>query len=395
LNVRGLRWLKGYVKCSLKGKYIELFINATIKNKLPIWDVRMVNDAHATFFISLDDFFKLKPILRKTFTLIHVEKRIGFPFLLDKLLNRKGIFIAFFLFFLLIFVLSRMIWSIDIVGNKLIKEEVIEQTIQEIGIHRGVFKYQLPETKQIQDHISQKLEQAAWIGVKVQGTNIKITVVEKVKPEEKPLVGPRNIVSSKNAIIYRILAEKGLPKVKVHDRVKKGDILISGVMGSETNSEELVAKGTVEGIVWYESNIELPLILKWKEYTGNYQERNYIFVGNRMLRINGSKQTTYTDYKKTYDWKRVSWKDYQLPVGIISEKVLEYQVKEQHLSKEEAVEMGVTQARSNLMFKLKQNSEIKSEKVLHQTVENDKVTIKILFEVLEDITDTQPIIQGD
>ncbi|MFT9488119.1 MAG: sporulation protein YqfD [Tepidibacillus sp.] len=398
MNVRGLKWTRGYVVCSLKGKHIELFINMTIKKQLKIWNIKIVNDSQAVFSISLEDFFKLKPILQKTYTRIHILRKVGLPFQLAKLNKRKGIATGFLLFFLMIYLLSSMVWTIEIEGNQTMTDEEIFQAIEKLGIHRGMFKFQLPEDTLIQEQLGSNLEQASWIGVKLKGTHLLITIMEKVKPDEKPLVGPRHIISSKNAVIYRILAEKGIPQVKVNDRVKKGDLLISGIVGNVENQEaqELVAaEGEVLGVVWYESTVTIPLKQEWKEYTGNRVERKYLMLGNRVLRVKGAKEIPFSQSQKQYDLKQISWKNYVLPIGFLDETILEYHNQQRVLSVSEAIKLAKNQARQDLRTKIDEDSNFKSEKVLHQSTENGKVTVKILFEVLENIATTQPIVQGE
>lgn len=395
MKIGAIKWINGYVSCSLRGKYIELFINMAIKNQIHIWDISMQNNEQAVFSISVDDFFKLRPIVKKTYTRIHVMKRGGLPFLVKKLNNRKGIVFGLILFLLIIQVFSSLIWTINIKGNQTIKIELVYQVIEDLGIHRGMFKYQLPDNKVIQNHLQQNLDDAAWIGVSIRGTNIDITIVEKVRPNKLPLANPRDVISTKDAIIYRILSDKGIPKVKVNDRVKKGDILISGLMGDEEKNETVIADGIVKGIVWYESEITMPLKQKWKEYTGNIIERKYISIGNRMIKFNSSSEIPYDNYHKKYNWNRLSWRSYHFPVGIITEKKIEYKEKERKLTRSEALQLGIQQMKKELFNKIARDSQILSEKVLHRSFENDKVTIKMLFEVIEDITTTQPIIQGD
>lgn len=399
MEVKGIEWVKGYIKCSLKSRHIELFINSALKNRLNIWDFKMIAKNSAVFYISLRDFFELKPILRSTQSKIHVEKRNGLPFLVKRLFRRKGIILGFIFFITIVYMLSSMIWSISIEGNNKVKDEEIYEAVQEIGIHEGMFKFQLPNQQEIQSQLLLELDNISWVGVKVRGTKLEFKVIEKVRPEERESTYPRNIISKKNAVIYKILAEEGLPQVKVNDRVKKGDILISGIMGSEEKQELVRAEGTVWGVVWYESKVTLPLKQQWSEYTGNIIEKKYISfkLGNRMIKYKGPKEIPYQRYEKQYDWKILSWRNYQLPVVFVTEKNLEYEEKEKMLSEDEAIKIALEQTKKNLSSKIKADNKILSEKVLHQSVDNGKLTIKVLYEVLEDITATEPIVikQGE
>lgn len=387
MGVRDFEWIKGYVRCSIEGKYIEIFINQAVSKGLNLWNFKMVNNNHAEFSIELKDFFKLKPILKKSFSRIHIIKKVGLPFLLNKFYKRKGIILGMLIFILLIQLLTSIVWTVNIEGNNKLKQEEIYQVLNEIGIHEGMFKFKLPEQELIQNKLLNQLDDIAWVGIKLSGTRLDVTIVEKVKPEQRKSTQPSNIIATKDAIIYKILAEKGLPKVKVNDRVKEGDILISGVLGNENNQELVNAEGEVLGVVWYESKIVMPLKQEWREYTGNYIERKYISLkfGNRMLKYKGKSEISYEKYQSIYSWQGLTWRNYQLPLIFTTEKVLEYEERERILTEEEAIKIALEQTKLDLFSKIDVDSKIISEKVLHQAVENGKLTIKVLYEVLEDI----------
>lgn len=96
------------------------------------------------------------------------------------------------------------------------------------------------------------------------GTSISITVIDSTKPEKLTLEGPRHLVAKADAVVTRIIAENGRPKVERNDRVRKGDILISGILGDEQRNKAVVSKGKVMGLVWHEYRIESPLVTKSK-----------------------------------------------------------------------------------------------------------------------------------
>jgi len=395
LNIKGMSWFKGYVRCILRGKYKELFLNLAIKDDISIWDFKMLNSQEAVFSIAIKDFFKLKPILRRTYTRAHVIKRSGFPFILAGLSRRKGLGIGLFFFIMLIYLFSSMIWTINIEGNEKIKDAEIYAAMEQLGIHRGMFKFQLDDFEEIQYQMLNSLHNSAYIGVKLKGTSLYFTVVEKVRPEKELIEGPINLVAGKDAVISSILAEKGLPLFKVNDRVKKGDILISGIMGNEEHNQLVTAKGVVKGIVWYEAVATVPLKQEWREYTGNFLERYYLAIGNRMVKYKGYGKIPYSNYQLSSSLKRLSVYQHDLPVGLVVERVLEYEEKSRIISEADAYQIALEQTKKDLFSTIGSDGEILSEKVLHRSTEHDKVTIKILFEVLENIAVPQPIIQGE
>ncbi|MGD9676813.1 MAG: sporulation protein YqfD [Vulcanibacillus sp.] len=390
-----IRWIRGYVKCNLTGKNIELFINLILNSELEIWDISIIKRGQANFSISVNDYLKIKSFLKRSNTRIHIIEKIGLPFLLNRLKNRLGVLFGIIIFIIIIYLSSSMIWSIDIEGNKTIEESIIYQSLNEIGVSKGIFKKKLPENEYIKEQLMLMLEDISWVGVNREGTKLQITIVEKIKPKEKEIALPSNIISKKDAVIYKILAEKGISQVKISDRVKRGDILISGIIGNEERSEIIAAKGIVQGIVWYKSSITISLKQKWKEYTGNKYEQNYLVLGNRMIKFKGYDIIHFEQYQIVNDWKQVYFNNFKLPVGILTKKSLEYIDGQRTLSEEEAYIIAFEQTKKYLCSKIDSDSKIINEKIISKNFKDGRLTVEILYEVIEDITATQLIIQGE
>jgi similar to stage IV sporulation protein len=232
----------------------------------------------------------------------------------------------------------------------------------------------------------------AWVGVHISGTHLTIKIVESTVPDKLPLMNPRNLVASKNALITEIMAIKGRPVVKPNMYVRKGDLLISGIIGMEPNTQIVVATGTVKGLIWYTSNIEVPLIKTYKVYSGESHNRSYLVLGTRALQLTGYGKPTYSQSEIIPERKTLQWRSYSLPIGWLYEKVMEVNYVNQPISYEEAKSSGLRQSRLDLLSGLGKESRIVSEKILHQKTENGKVYMEVLFEVEESIIEEQPIV---
>ncbi|MCM2677851.1 sporulation protein YqfD [Shouchella plakortidis] len=64
-------------------------------------------------------------------------------------------------------------------------------------------------------------------------------------------------------------------------------------------------------------------------------------------------------------------------------------------TEDEAKQIGMKQAEQELMNQIPLDAEIKSGKLLHESIDNGKVKLTIHYQVIEDITKEKPIIQGD
>jgi similar to stage IV sporulation protein len=390
-----LRYWQGYVKLKLTGKQKEAFINLAAEHKLQLWDIRFKASDAAEFRILLRHFFRLRPLLRKTSCKIHVLERYGAPFFLDKLGTRKFLIVGMLLFTTLLFLISSVIWQVKVVGNDKIKTAYILEVAKQQGIHPWQWKFKLKSPESLSKELQRQIPSASWIGVQIQGSQLTIEVVESAKPEDKPLLNTRHLVASTNAIITQIKAEKGMPMVKINSFVRKGDVLISGLIGSVPNQRVVVAKGIVMGEVWYTSKIEVPLVLKQNSYTGDSAQKLYIVIGNRALQVSGYRQKKFDLFSKESVRKSLQWHKWTLPIGWIHESLQETQILEQKRNQEEAATIGMQQAQASVLHGMSPDTRITAQKVLHERVENGKVYMEVHFEVEQSIVQEQPIIQGE
>lgn len=80
--------LRGFVTLHVTGPQVERLINAVTGAGIIIWDVRPAGDG-ASLNVLLNDFFRLRPLLRKTGCRMHVTARYGLPFRVARLWRRK------------------------------------------------------------------------------------------------------------------------------------------------------------------------------------------------------------------------------------------------------------------------------------------------------------------
>ncbi|TVY00536.1 sporulation protein YqfD [Cohnella terricola] len=391
MRANWVAYARGYVWVKLIGKQSEAFVNAATRERIELWDISFGRAGELTFGVSIPDFFRLRPILRQHGCRTRIISRHGLPFRMARLSRRKTFAAGMLGFVLILFILSSLIWDVRIEGSSAIPEEKILQAAKAEGIYDYQWSFRLGNAATLSQRLAQRLPEAAWVGVEKKGTSIKITVVDSTKPEQKKLEGPRHLVAKTDAVITKIVAENGRPKVERNDRVRKGEILISGILGSETDQKAVVSKGKVMGLVWHEYRIATPLETKTKNLTGESQERKYLIIGNRALQISGYGNSAFdsseirTTVQRAQLWQRL------LPFGTMKEHELEVVEIEKILTPEQAKEAGLSQARAELLAKCGPESTIKAENILHEQTENGKVMLTVLFEVEQSIEVERPI----
>ncbi|MCL6605731.1 MAG: sporulation protein YqfD [Paenibacillus sp.] len=391
-----LSWLRGVLTLHVTGPQVELFINALAGLGIVIWDVKPTKGG-LNLKLQLKDFYALRPLLKKTGCRIHIIGRQGLPFITARLLRRKFFAAGLLLFGIALFLLSSMIWSVDVEGNEQIATEDVLDAARQEGVFPLQWIWRMDDPDKLSRDLTVRLPGISWIGIQRTGTAIKIQIVEAVQPEKKPLYSPRHLVSRTDAVVTEIYAEQGRPVVGRNTRVKKGDILISGALGDEENIEYVVAKGEVKGLVWHEYNINVPLKAKVNVYTGQRKDHTYLVLGKWAIQLWGYGESPFKKSSTLTEKVPLSWHTIETPIGWMTEKELELEVQTVTLTPQEARNQGLEIARNDILARYGNDSIIKSQKILHEKTENGKVYMKVLFEVEERIADELPIVynQGE
>jgi similar to stage IV sporulation protein len=100
----------------------------------------------------------------------------------------------------------------------------------------------------------------SWISINRRGGVAYVNVIDRIDHgEEEKKEGYSNIVASASAVIEEITVIHGVAKVKAGDSVKKGDLLISGVLPEESGGGFCYAEGIVLGRVSDSIDVSVPL----------------------------------------------------------------------------------------------------------------------------------------
>ncbi|SFJ08904.1 sporulation protein YqfD [Thermoflavimicrobium dichotomicum] len=393
---------QGKVKFVCRGEQLTAWLNVLIEHGVKAEDIYWVDKDRVELTLALPDFFRIIPFLRQYRIRIKILEKKGLPFLLQKIKRRKFFHIGFIFFIFILFAMSSFIWHIDIEGAEDFPTEHIRSILAEEGVFVGQFKYRLPNDRHLQERLLERLPEASWIGVRIEGTRAVITVVNKKKVDhlkkEQEEKGPVDLVSNKHAMIVDMQVERGRPVVDIYDVVQKGQLLVSGEYGNpeQPDTGKIVgAKGKVIGEVWYESEVTLPLIEERKEYTGQRDKVTHFFIGSKIFRNPFHRAMPLKRYETIQSMRSLYLGNWKLPFGLVDEERLEMRSVQYHRPLKEAIQLAIQRAKEELSINLGSEGRILTEKVLHQRIDNGKVYLKIHFDVLENIAVSQPILQGE
>lgn len=405
-QVQGI-FFTGYVTIRIEGNYPEMFFQDCTKRGITVWNIRKVSKDACEGNIKLSDIHYVRALLRKKHYKLRFIGKKGFPFIFHRFIRKKPLFIAMILSIFLALFLSNILWKIEITGvPKDIEEKIVKQ-LDEYGIHTGAWIFSLDKPNEIQQKLVEDVPELLWVGVNLRGTTYFLEGVEKIVVKEEEKSGPRNLIASKKGVITNMYVAKGLPMVKVNDYVEKGDILVSGMISENVLDEEdeekeknkkvdyVAAEGDITAKTWYEVNVTSPLVYNYEELTGKQEKRYFLQFGDFRLPIWGFRKPDYEAIHYETNENEINFLKWQLPIKFVDTILSEKVYFEGERTKEEAVEKGIEQARSELKLELGTEAQIVSEKVLHERIDHGKVELTIIFTVEENIALVQPINQGD
>ncbi|WP_419881430.1 sporulation protein YqfD [Peribacillus sp. B-H-3] len=386
---------KGYVKVKAYGRGIERLINTLTKQGIPIWNVRRSGTDEILFLMEFREISRLRQAVRKSDCKVKFEGGFGGPFFLKRMRKNSGFVAGLFAFLFCIFMLSNMVWGIQIHNAKPQTEHAIRKELDRMGVKIGKVQFFVDDPETIQRKLSDRISALTWVGVELKGTTFHFQVVEKKQPKAVKKTSPQNLIASKKAVITYMFVEKGQSMVKVHDYVGKGQLLVSGFIGNPESPKIVPAKGVIMGETWYRATAEVPLATKFSVYNGDENVRHYLKLWNMSIPVWGFKNPGYKKYVEEETVKPFHFLQWELP---FSYKVKTKRSKEEITriyTEKEAVAKAMADAKKHLEKKLPDDARITGEKILHESIENGKVKLSIHYQVIENIAAGQPIIQGD
>ena len=363
-----LKYILGYVRITIEGYYIERFINICTTNKILIWNLKREKGVKLHLNIGIQDFYRAVKVAKKLKCKIHIEKKRGIPFFINKYRKRKIFLICLIIVIMSLYISSNYIWNIEIQIEENLQLENIEEDIKNSGLIIGTKKRNL-NIQEIVNKIRLKRNDISWIGIDVQGTN---AIVKVVKAKEAPeLINEKehcNIIAKKGGTITEIIAQNGTAQVKVGDKVEQNQILIKGVMeGKYTGARYVHGLGEVKAVVEYAKTEIFPLKEEQNVETGN-KETKYIIKFNN-FQINFYKTLSkFENYDTIEEEKKFRiFSNLYLPISVtkITNKELEKFSKEYTI--EEVTQKGTQKLEEQIENEIDEKKNILRKKCSSNT----------------------------
>lgn len=186
-------------------------------------------------------------------------KRTGLLSVLERYRYRYGLLVGALIFVFIVINASGVVWHIDITGNYILSEEEVLAALEESGLSQGVRLSDI-DTDSIERKAIVIEKRLSWISVNMNGTSAYVEIRERIDADRPQRNLPyANIVSAEDAIIVDIETFSGMSVVKKGSYVRKGELLINGIISKEVlGTYPTYADGRVIGRIHKHFEIEFP-----------------------------------------------------------------------------------------------------------------------------------------
>ena len=381
-----LKRLDKIVKIKVSGRNVYRFIDRLIKDKVYIYDLKIINIKNVIIKISYDDYLILKD--KKSIYDIDLLDVYG-KLKIKKYFKEHYVFIIFLIIgYVVLMFLSNFIFDIEVVHANFEIRELVYRELRKNGIEKYIFRKSYQELENIEKNIlDNNKTKIEWIEINRSGTKYIVRVEERKIDKGKEKFEYQDIVSSKSGIITKVLAESGEIIKNTNDYIKGGEVVISGNITLPDGSSVLSrASGKVYAEVWYLVDVSYPYIYREEILTGRAKEVFLIkFLNKRISLFDFSKFNTF---KKS---DRILFGDIFKFFSFIKEKQYEMIVIDEFYTKEEVVVKAVERAVTRVNDTLREDEQIIKYRILSTYYDESKVNLKIFFSVNEEVSEVRKI----
>lgn len=377
---RYLEKFDSIIKIKIEGKNINNYIKRLIKRKINIIKLIPISYKEVHLIVKYQDYKKITKY--KSTYKISIINTYG-TLKMKKTLKKNTILISSLLIgFIIITILSNMIFSIDIIHQDKQIRTLVKKELEINGIKKYQFKKKYQDLEEIENKIlKNNKDKLEWIEIIESGTKYIVRIEERKVNTKDEVYRYQSIISKKEAILTQIKAIQGEKVKNINDYVKKGDTIISGYITLPDNTTKItMAKGEVYGEVWYEVTVNYPFIYQEEKLTGRSKTVYVLNFINKRFSI-----LDFDKYKSFNTKDKVLLSNPIININLTKEKQYELIVKDEVYPEDIALTKAKDYIKQKLMKDNPDIKEIKNITILSQETTDSTLNLKLFISAIEDI----------
>lgn len=350
---RLINMFRGSVKVMLSGMKNERILNLLSKYGIIFWDIVQMN-GELELYVHRKSLKRLIKLCVENSINYEILQYRGAPHYVCKVKKRFILASGLAAVFVVVWTLSLYIWDFEVIGNNSVSDREILTVLEELGIRKGTFILNV-SSERIANKVLLEIPQLSWFAVNTSGSKAYVLVRERTeKPDVFDESEPSVVYAYKSGEITKLSVLNGVPMVAVGDVVEAGQILVSGVSDSLSSGKRSEhAAADVIAKTCYDLSAQIPLKCSIKNYTGNKEEKTSIIVCGKRINLFTNSRISYEYYDKmTLNEQLAILGESFLPVSVVRDEYVEYEIGYTEIPQEQASEILRQQLTAKLQEKL-------------------------------------------
>lgn len=267
------KWLTGARLVTVAPEYRESMLGLLILRKLIYSSMTLHSDGSLTFTVPLYEYKSFRTACDGAKIAYSAERSGGVPGFLMRYRLRAGITAGLLMMFAVIKLSTYFVSDVRITGNSGLTQAYVEEVLAAEGFSVGTY---LPDVDfdLLCNDVLLHSRGLAWISVNMRGTVANVEVREILNEHKRVTEKkPANIVASADGQITEVCVYSGREVVAINDVVRKGELLISGLIdGGLSGVRFVTADGLVNAVTTRKLVIYVPFSEQTKQNTGKVTE---------------------------------------------------------------------------------------------------------------------------
>lgn len=381
--------LPGTVAVTLKGKAYPAVLQRLHQQAITLHNIRSTGQDEVEFYLAHQSLSSLRRAVFKTGCKIHLKRGEGLVYEIENWFRLRSFIFWMIIAIFLVIGSSKFLWSVELHGATPETQNEVHQALKEQGFYSGRLKTSLPSEEKLAPVLYDQIDKLSWLGMEWQGTKLIVHLKEKQGKNINEKLSPSHIVAAKKGTIQSMLIESGQAVENVNSVVKKGQLIVTGLVGREEEKKAVPSKGVVMAETWYEVNVVIPQQLTREALTGNEETKTSfkIFQWDTPHLFPKKAFTRFVEQKTVKEYTMLGK---ELPLKKQVTHFYETERSVVKVTKSEAADIAKKVAREEVTALIGGAGKIENEKILHQQIENGKVKLTIYFQAIEDIAEVKP-----
>lgn len=310
--------LIGLVKCRVYHADIVALVSK-IAVVLPIKNIKFEDDLAAILEIKRIHYLKLKKIIECSGGKLQVIRKMGVFWSLKAAFRRPVILIGISILLFLIFYLPTRVLFFSVEGNQLLSDYLILEKAEQSGVSFGISRSHV-RSEYVKNKLLESLPELQWACINTKGCTATITVRERSTEEKNGKSTSSTIVAARDGIVTNMSVFQGVPRCAAGDAVKRGQILISGIVDYGLLVKNTGAEGEIFAETGHELSVATPTVFLKDGGIKRKTVKYSFIVGKKLINFRKSSGISPVECVRMYKRKYITLPGgFCLPLAIVKE----------------------------------------------------------------------------